>query len=430
MRKEFPGYYPPTEEEDAELWSSGLIVFDSSALLSLFRYSGHTRTEYLKLLNEKSDQLWIPFHVGVEYHRNHLTVLSSQNQAFDEIEKAIEEAEAKVRTAVDRFKRHPSLSTADLPKHLKKSSKRLRKALREAREAHTEFAESHEGHEKTFDAVTALYEGHVGRRWSEEELAKVYVDGAARFENKVPPGFKDSDKPGNDQYGDLVIWLQIIEHATESGRAVIFVTDDLKEDWWRIVGGKRLGARVELVDEFSSATGKRIHFYTPDRFLETARRKGSDIGDEAVEEVQQVSRARLVPPPPPSGTGASMDRVIADIPPEQLEALRQALREITMPNIDPAAAAAVGRAMAEYLAHIKVPNIDWSNFSNYLAHTLTPEEQAAARHDALLRRLRRPTDSSRATGRGSAIEGTTGASDNRDAEEDGGPGGDFRYDEP
>lgn len=407
MRIEFPGYYPPSEDEDAELWTSGLIVFDSGALLSLFRYSGHTRTEYLKLLTDRSDQLWIPFHVGVEYHRNRLAVLASQNNAFEEIEKSIADAEGKVLAAIGKFTRHPSLSSADLPKHLKKSSKRFRKALAEAREAHAEFAESDDGHEKTFHAVTALYEGRIGRRWTEEELSEVYKDGASRFERRIPPGYKDTGKPGDDPYGDLVIWRQIIEHASGSGLPVIFVTDDLKEDWWRIVGGKRLGARVELIDEFAAATGKPIHFYTPDRFLEAARAKGADIGDASVEEVHQVSRARLAAnleaADPAVEAIASMDRVTATIAPERLEALRQALSEIRIPDIDPAAVTAVNRALARQLAHVRVPDVDWTQLSRLVLAQID-EERDVARLNAMFRAAKRADQASRPIDADQSIE--------------------------
>jgi predicted nucleic acid-binding protein len=55
-----------------------------------------------------------------------------------------------------------------------------------------------------------------------------------RFESKVPPGFKDSDKVTN-RIGDLIIWKEIIDFCKKRGlknekAKVIFVSRDLKPD--------------------------------------------------------------------------------------------------------------------------------------------------------------------------------------------------------
>lgn len=336
MRDAFPGYYPPTVEEEAALWDDGLIVLDSSALLSLFRYSPQTRSDFLQLLSDKADQLWIPHHVGVEFHRNRLTVMKDQVKAFDEIEQALTESRTKIKAAILKFKRHPSLSSADLNKQLRKAVKKLRRSLAEAKAEHEAFVGGDDGHEKTFDAITALYDGRVGVRWESARLEALYKEGAVRFEKRLPPGFKDTIKGGDEQYGDLVIWRQILEHAKQPAKSVIFVTDDLKEDWWRIVEGRRISARVELIEEFALETGKRVHFYSPEHFLEVAKKRGAAIEEASLAEVEKVSqstsladKARAVKRLNESISQAdfllSMDRAIGEIDPERLALIKRAL---------------------------------------------------------------------------------------------------------
>ncbi len=87
----------------------------------------------------------------------------------------------------------------------------------------------------------------------------MYADGKIRYENKIPPGFKDAEKAskGEDsyyyfdglrferQYGDLILWKQLLLKASdENVDNIIFITDDSKEDWWYKInsnGNKTIG---------------------------------------------------------------------------------------------------------------------------------------------------------------------------------------------
>lgn len=39
------------------------------------------------------------------------------------------------------------------------------------------------------------------------------------------------DKTGLQKYGDLFVWMEILNHASECGKDVILITNDVKEDW-------------------------------------------------------------------------------------------------------------------------------------------------------------------------------------------------------
>lgn len=71
--------------------------------------------------------------------------------------------------------------------------------------------------------------------------------------------------------------------------AVIFVSEDQKEDWWREFDGRKIGPRVELVDEFMQRTGKRAYFLTPPGLVELANEYGATITEDTVREITEVS---------------------------------------------------------------------------------------------------------------------------------------------
>jgi hypothetical protein len=141
--------------------------------------------------------------------------------------------------------------------------------------------------------ISDLYEGRVGEAFGDAELKSIHAEGATRYALEMPPGYKDASKDVPDRYGDLVIWKQVLKHAAGSSTSAIFVTDDGKEDWWRIFRGKRLGPRPELVDEYFAVSGQRVHFYSPEQFLREAQaRFGLEMTDATIGEVQQVSTQR------------------------------------------------------------------------------------------------------------------------------------------
>lgn len=275
------------------LWIAGRVILDTNALLNLFRYSFETRDAFLAVLSSLESQLWIPHQVGLEFHRRRHDVINQQRLAFDEVEAAIDSATKDIKKTLAKFDRHPSLDVVGLSDSIVNSLADAQTRVRDSKSEYISTVTSRHEHEMTFDAVTRLYEGRVGREYDKSELDDVYRVGRERYENRVPPGFKDAAKPEPDKFGDLVLWLQILDEAAKDKFPAIFVTDDSKEDWWYRVAGETKGPRIELVEEYFKAAGERVHFYTPERFLAYANQSElSSVSDKSLNEVEKVSTAQ------------------------------------------------------------------------------------------------------------------------------------------
>jgi hypothetical protein len=63
-------------------------------------------------------------------------------------------------------------------------------------------------------------------------ILKVISDsGQVRYNHKLPPGFED-DKKELNLFGDLIIWLEILEFCKSSNtKKAILITNDIKKDW-------------------------------------------------------------------------------------------------------------------------------------------------------------------------------------------------------
>jgi len=59
---------------------------------------------------------------------------------------------------------------------------------------------------------------------------------AVRDGGKISDPQTESDKRSN--FGDWIIWKQVMDHATSAKSPIILVTDDRKEDWWEEENGK------------------------------------------------------------------------------------------------------------------------------------------------------------------------------------------------
>jgi hypothetical protein len=75
------------------------------------------------------------------------------------------------------------------------------------------------------------------------------------------------------------------------GAPLIFVTEDIKEDWWLRSDGKTVGIQPHLSREFRVKTGQRIQLYRIEHFLDFAKQYiSADVSQDSVDDVKAVAR--------------------------------------------------------------------------------------------------------------------------------------------
>jgi hypothetical protein len=107
------------------------------------------------------------------------------------------------------------------------------------------------------------------------------------------------------EYGDLIIWKQIIEKLQQdsgtSSKCLLFITDDNKEDWWWVVdsnGKKTIGPRPELLQELKQEVNiQYFYMYTSERFMKFAEKYlDIQVKEESISQVRDIARARYNDP--------------------------------------------------------------------------------------------------------------------------------------
>ncbi|MDT2872228.1 PIN-like domain-containing protein [Lactococcus lactis] len=111
----------------------------------------------------------------------------------------------------------------------------------------------------------------LGKEYTSEILSSYENTIEVRYENNIPPGYKDKNKEKKEpyrffgelkiktSYGDAILWLELIDYIKENPKykQVVFVSNDVKEDWVTKTKDSK-DMRSDLVIEFLQKTGSSI----------------------------------------------------------------------------------------------------------------------------------------------------------------------------
>ncbi|MCT8335851.1 PIN domain-containing protein [Leptospira sp. 85282-16] len=264
MKNKFKEYHKFTKEELLKLSKESLYVFDTNILLNMYRYSRSTVEDFFtvfsKLKNE--NRVWIPYQVGIEFYENRINVIAEQKKSYQEILKSITKFKNDISA---KYKNHPFLNFEEIFSELNiKAISQLENKIYEAEKLQPNWLDRDE----ILERINLIFENSTGEELTEERLKEIKLEGKHRYENKIPPGFKDDNKSDHKKFGDLIIWFEIIEKAKSCKKNIILVSGDTKDDWWLEKDGNKIMPLPALKKELYKQAGVNFHIYTPDAFLE------------------------------------------------------------------------------------------------------------------------------------------------------------------
>ncbi len=289
----FEGYRTPTDSDYRAILTHGLVVPDANVLLNLYRYDDDAREALVAVLRALGDRLWVPHQVLVEFWRNRESVLRDPR----DVQKTVRDLGELRDRALRAFRTWAN--RVSLPEE---QAARLSQPLSGAFAALTDNVNASDMDEAaTFardtgcDSVLMELEpvllGRCGLPLSEDEHRAAVQEGLRRVAARLPPGYMDKKKEDDTSAGDFLVWEQTLLEACRRQVDVLFVTGDVKEDWWREESGERRGARLELVQEMQKRAGVRLLMLRPTSLLEHARRHlGVEVRPESVQEAERIEQ--------------------------------------------------------------------------------------------------------------------------------------------
>ncbi|MDX2370542.1 MAG: PIN domain-containing protein [Colwellia sp.] len=292
MKQEFNWYFKPSDDEVDEIWKNGILTVDANVLLDLYRYHESTRTSILESLKNFEGTLWVSRQASEEFFRNRNKVIMSSNKTFKDANGEVDKLQSTIESTVNQLKGN-RIIPEDVANQLLKD---ILPGITTAKDKISEIKGEHPNYlvdDTLLEKVTTLFNGSVGKDFSEQEYIELVKEAEERKNKKIPPGYLDSDKDGDRPYGDFLLWRQILNHAKENSKPILFVTSERKEDWWEKISGKTIGPRMELLREAEAYSGQRVMVYQTDRFLEfSSQRKGQAVNEKAVDEIRAIDTLR------------------------------------------------------------------------------------------------------------------------------------------
>ncbi|HGN8864993.1 PIN-like domain-containing protein [Klebsiella michiganensis] len=311
MKELFAGFYGLSPEQTSEIWNdkTSVFIFDTNVLLLLYKCEVETRDSFFELWEKIKTRVWVPYHVCLEYQRNRLSAIKShtlelenfgqyiKNQITSSL--AIEHFDNKHKNTITRYEKLCEQLNILSEKIINISDEFIEEQIKTRIDA----ADFLNKHDTVRDRISDLLSSQIGAAPDQKRINELEEKGKKRYELLIPPGFEDA-KTKNDSfhyngvtyksmYGDWFIWSELLELVAQKAcKGVIFISNDVKDDWFFKTGGKTRGPLEHLKTELkSSGNGTELLLYTSSSFLHNANNflSGNKVSEEAIKEIEHIN---------------------------------------------------------------------------------------------------------------------------------------------
>lgn len=233
-----------------------VVVLDANILLKIYRSSPDYAEFVLECLDSIKDYVCIPFNVYWEYEKHRKEEYSKKQKS---IKKSVEACSQLVSIIENKIKSQCNELSRNGYPDIDGLVYNLIDKVGELQDEFDSYFEEHQNLDflNNWDEDKVLNLMNSFRKMPEPSASFIYKlckEGEYRYKSQTPPGYKDAKKDGVSKYGDLIVWAETYEYAVLNNKNIIFVTDDVKEDWWEKLDDGRILFRKELVKEFLRKT--------------------------------------------------------------------------------------------------------------------------------------------------------------------------------
>ena len=245
-----------------------IVVCDANVFLHIYRYSPEFSDFALRCMNVVKPHIIIPSTVRFEFLKHYRACFGDMEKRVKRVgndtKRQITTAARKVLKMCDNLQALQYPDIAELRKELSDKFDELLyipEAFFEDRTILDFIANPWGNKNLVYDLVEEIInDGRCMIPVTQEEIYQICEEGERRYKSQppTPPGFKDAkDKDGVRKYSDLIIWKETLRYAKDNSANVLFITDDVKSDWWVEEKGQKV-FHPYLFSEFEKDTGMKI----------------------------------------------------------------------------------------------------------------------------------------------------------------------------
>jgi hypothetical protein len=245
----FNATYKPIDE----IKNDCMVVLDTNALLVPYTITPESLEQihatYKKLI--KAKRLVIPGQVAREFAKNRANKLTELYQQLFQKQNVtnLQKGKYPLLQSFDEYKKMLELEE-EIDRKLNEYKEWVKKVLDRIKAWYWNDPVS--VMYRNLFTESAIFDPDFNEKDVKEDLDR-------RYNNKIPPGYKDATKDINNA-GDLIIWKTILEIGKINKKSIIFVSGEEKTDWWHKSVSQTLYPRFELIDEFRRHTeGHTFH---------------------------------------------------------------------------------------------------------------------------------------------------------------------------
>lgn len=255
------------------------IVLDTNVLLIPFGAGAASLSEIAKVYSEIKgrNRLYVPAQVAREFVKNRPNKLAQLYQGIsDKISKLAvpDSLSYPILESVEHFQElNEKISKIEeLKIELKASAKKVRSTIK-----------NWGWNDPVSQAYRPIFSKEIVIS-PEIDRVKTLEEMLRRYEQAIPPGYKDASK-SDSGIGDFLIWKTILHLGKENKRCVVFVSGDEKADWLHGAEGSGFLPRYELQAEYRRVSEGRDFYIIPlSQLLELQMAEASSVNEIRTEE--------------------------------------------------------------------------------------------------------------------------------------------------
>lgn len=264
-----------------------IVICDTNVYLNVYRYSPEFTEFAFQCLKCIKDSIAIPATVYMEYRKHYKSefyaMKTKVKNASNNINSQVASARKKIENTCNLLKsrQYPDIDAlSNILKAVFDDAEKKIDDFFDDRNVLEQVANNWGDDDYIFNLVEDIQASRGMDPFTQEQLYKICDEGEDRYKKQVPPGYKDQkNKDGIRKYSDLIIWKEVMNYSKENQLDIIFVTDDVKADWWEKEGV----FHPALIQEFMSETGKNIDAYTSTEFYAALSESYSIEKTDAIE---------------------------------------------------------------------------------------------------------------------------------------------------
>lgn len=275
--------YILTQEKEEKIVKNATIVFDTSSIGQLYEMTETHKKQMMNIINHFKDRIWLPAQVCSEYKLHKEKFLYRpiyEHYGFPEFCK--KDILEKMKCFISKHKPdpyfHPYLdkeeanemvTALNAMENAYEAIKNIVKKQYDKRKNEIHQIANDKGKDIIYDTFSPMQKGI---QFPYMDFLEIIKEGEIRYRHSIPPGYMDlkkKEKDGVRIYGDLVIWKEILNYSKENQKPVLFICDDVKEDWYESQNIKSpdIKPRKELIREFTDFTKQDLWIVPLSKFI-------------------------------------------------------------------------------------------------------------------------------------------------------------------